>query len=109
MAKATVPESQEFNPLNIDYGLRFDENEIPDVKLRSSLNSTVRKLRGISAIAKIIQANEVEKSAQDEPSSLTPVLIGGLYDALIELAEDGSGLAEEIGLRTIAMRKEAQS
>lgn len=99
----------ERNPLSVDFGLRFDEKEIPDFDLRSGINGVHRKMRALNAISIILQSHCIEQTLQDKPLGLSDIQAGGLFDALIELTDDGIAQSEDIGLRTIAMDKGGKS
>jgi hypothetical protein len=84
--------------LKIDYPGRFPDDEIPSDKTRVPLNNACRALEGITAIAKILFANEVQRDAHGEDADVLSVATAfGLFEALIFLAEHGDSSATDLG------------
>jgi hypothetical protein len=86
----------EFNPLNLTYE-RFDESALGEYQVRTPVNHVYRKLQGIAAIARILEANEIEKTAQGKGLALDDVLAAGLFAALTELADGATDDVEDVG------------
>ncbi len=86
------------NALSINYPGRFDTDEIADSKLRKPLNNVCRALDGITAIAKILYSNEIEReSAGADAQTLDKRIVYGLCEALVFLAEHGNSRASDLG------------
>ncbi|MDB5853254.1 MAG: hypothetical protein JWR22_1295 [Herminiimonas sp.] len=84
--------------LRIDFQGRFPEREILCEKSRVSLNSVCRALDGISAIVKILYANETERDAQGPDGDLLDIkTVYGLFDALVVLTDSGNADASVLG------------
>jgi hypothetical protein len=97
----------EIGVLSIAYPGRFSEKEMPLAKMRLPLNSACRALDGITAIAKILFANEVERYAQGEGAQLLDVTTTyGLFEAIVFLAERGNCDASDLGEEIVNEAKE---
>lgn len=84
--------------LRNSYPGRFCEDEIPSDKTRKPLNTVCRALDGITSIAKILYANEVERDAGGEGAQvLSTTLVYGLFEGLVLLAEHGNFNATDLG------------
>lgn len=83
--------------LRVDYPGEFLAGEMPDQFL-IPLDSAHRAFSGIKAVAKILYANEIERQGQGENAELLDITTTyGLFEALIFMATEGKGKAEELG------------
>lgn len=90
-------------PLTINYD-RFKESDIPDTAMRVQLNTAWRAFDGLIAIGRVLEANEAERVAQDDPIVLDDRVTAGLLNAVVVLAEIGRSQVDGCGGRINAKR-----